>query len=310
MEGIDSRISLYKLEIFNAVVEFGGVTAAADHLLVSQPVVTAHIRSLEQRIGAPLFRREGRQLRLTEAGEAVQVWSAEVLTRMKELSRHIEGLSDGKRGAAVLGASMSVGSYILPPVLSRFQRERPLVELSLYISESDHVIQATELGECDFSVVIVDHEFDSPTLTKELLRQEEFIIVGAPDAGLPEGEIDVDELGLLPFIEAPRGMIRRSLIDRQLERVGIHRRNVVIELGHPEAMKRAAQQGLGVTMLFRSSIEEDIALGRLREIKLRDTTLAVPLCLAYRKEKRFSPVQRELIDAIRNDVAGDRVTQA
>jgi DNA-binding transcriptional LysR family regulator len=81
--------------------------------------------------------------------------------------------------------------------------------------------------------------------------------------------------------------------------VGIDHRDVVIELGHPEAMKRAAQQGLGVTLLFRSCVEEDIALGRLQEIKLRDATLAVPLCLVYRKEKRFSRAQQELIDVIR-----------
>ena len=104
---LDTRITLYKLEVFDLVVELGSVSRAADQLFVSQPVVTAHIRSLEQRIGGRLFYRKGRQLVLTEAGRAVHAWARDVLTHTHELSRHLDGLSDGSRGSVVLGASMS-----------------------------------------------------------------------------------------------------------------------------------------------------------------------------------------------------------
>jgi DNA-binding transcriptional LysR family regulator len=107
---LDSRVTLHKLEVFSLVVELGGVSRAAEQLFVSQPVVSAHIRSLEQRVGARLFYREGRHLRLTEAGRAVHGWANDVLTHTRELSRHLDGLSDGTQGSVVVGASMSVGS--------------------------------------------------------------------------------------------------------------------------------------------------------------------------------------------------------
>ena len=126
---VDSRVTLHKLEVFELVVEHGSVSRAAEQLYVSQPVVSEHLRSLERRVGAPLFYREARALRLTESGEAVHGWATDLLTRTRSLSRQIDGLSDGMRGSAVIAASMSVGSYLLPRVLAGFRRDRPATEL-------------------------------------------------------------------------------------------------------------------------------------------------------------------------------------
>jgi DNA-binding transcriptional LysR family regulator len=299
---MDHRISLHKLEVFCLVVELGGVGRAAERLFVSQPVVTAHIRSLEERIGARLFFREGRQLHLTEAGRSTHAWATDVLTRTRELGRHLDGLSDGRRGSVVVGAGMSTGSYVLPSVLSRFRRDRPNVDVSLYVSESDHVMLATEAGECDFAVVIREGPPDSPALVGEHLRDEELVVVGGTGPELPEGPITAAELARLPMLDSPKGQARRSVIHHQLEKISLTERNVVLELGHPEAMKRVAAQGLGVALLFRTSVSDEIAQGVLREIRLRDATLAVPIYLTYRKGKHFSPSQRELMEAVREDI--------
>ena len=153
---MDTRVTLHKLEVFSLVVELGGVSRAAEHLYVSQPVVSAHVRSLEERVGARLFYREGHHLVLTEAGRAVHGWATSVLTHTRELSRQLDGLSDGTQGSVVVGASMSVGSYLLPPVVTRFRRDRPLVNLQLNITDSDHAMQETEAGESDFAVVFLE----------------------------------------------------------------------------------------------------------------------------------------------------------
>ena len=304
---MDNRISLHKLEVFCLVVELGGVGRAAERLFVSQPVVTVHIRSLEERVGAQLFFREGRRLHLTDAGHSTHAWAADVLTRTRELGRHLEGLADGHRGSVVVGAGMSTGSYVLPSVISRFRRDRPNVEISLYVSESDHVIRATEAGENDFSVVILEGPPDGPNLIGEHLRDEELVVVGGGrNEELPEGPITAAELAKLPMLDSPKGQARRSTIHHQLEKIAVAERNVVLELGHPEAMKRVAAQGLGVALLFRSSVVDELEAGVLREIPIKDTTLAVPIYLTYRRGKPFSPSQRELMDLVREDIAGRR----
>ena len=120
---------------------------AAEDLFVAQPVVSAHLRSLENRLGgAELFYREGRQLHLTEAGRAVHAWTEDVLTRTRELERHLASLSDGSTGSVVMGASMSVGSYVLPHVLTSFRARHPGAALRLGISSTEHAIEETAVG--------------------------------------------------------------------------------------------------------------------------------------------------------------------
>jgi DNA-binding transcriptional LysR family regulator len=299
---LDSRVTLHKLEVFSLVVELGGVRRAAEHLFVSQPVVSAHLRSLEQRVGARLFYREGRHLRLTEAGRAVHGWANDVLTHTRELSRQLDGLSDGTQGGVVVGASMSVGSYLLPPVVTRFRRERPLVDLQLNITDSDHAMQEAEAGESDFAVVFLEEQPASPGLEGRLLGREQFVIVAGVGHG-PEGDvITVDELAGQPFIDSPHGWIRRTIMDKQLEGIGIGEREVVIELGHPEAMKRAAEAGLGIALLFRSAVRAELETGRLREIELRDAALSMPIHLVHRRDKLLSAIQRDLMTAIEEDL--------
>ena len=104
-----------------------------------------------------LFARSGRRLELTEAGERVYTWAAETLARTRTLMREVRGLDDGHAGAAVLAASMSIGSYVLPAVLSAFRRERPAAQLTLAIREPEAVLRSVEQGECDFAIAVLDH---------------------------------------------------------------------------------------------------------------------------------------------------------
>src|SRR6201995_3109444 len=112
---LDTRIPLSKLEIYCTVVELESVTAAAKELFVSQPVVTSHGRSLQDRLGAKLLYRDGHSMRPTEAGQLAYEWAKDVLTRSHEMSRRIEGLADGSGGSAAVGGRRKGGRYPSPP---------------------------------------------------------------------------------------------------------------------------------------------------------------------------------------------------
>lgn len=300
---LDLRVSLRKLEVLSLVVQLGGVGRAAEHLFVAQPVVSAHIRSLEDRLHTRLFYRDGRHMHLTEAGQAVYQWAEDVLTRTRELDRHLGGLSDGRRGTVVFGASMSVGSYRLPPILTAFRASHPGAELRLGISDTEHTIEDTRAGEFDFSVVISDAQLELPGMDVDQIGEDEIVLVAAPEAEPDRDVIDLPELARLPFIDAPEGIVRRTIVDRRLRGLGVVERNVVLQLGHPEAMKRATREGLGVTLLFRSAVHDELAGGTLREVRINGVHLAVPLYLVRRKEKIFSPLHQALLDEIRAGLA-------
>jgi DNA-binding transcriptional LysR family regulator len=297
---LDLRITLHKLDVLSRVVQLGGVGRAAEDLFVAQPVVSAHLRSLEKRLGgAELFYREGRQLHLTETGRAVHAWAEEVLTRTRELDRHLSGLSDGTTGSVVMGASMSVGSYLLPHVLTRFRTKNPGVELRLSISSTEHAIEDTRTGTLDFSVVLTEPNFELPGMEVEEIGSDEIVLVAAPKSEPASDIISVEELRRLPFIETPEGFIRRAYVEQQLREAGVVDRNVVLQLGHPEAMKRAVQEGLGVTLLFRTAVASELVSGALREVKVQGLGVVVPISLVHRKGKSLSALHKSVIAEIR-----------
>jgi DNA-binding transcriptional LysR family regulator len=297
---IDRRITLQKLVVFEHVVELDSVTRAAERLFVAQPVVTAHIRSLEERIGAPLFYREGRRMVLTEAGRIVHAWASDVLWRTRELDRHLESVSDGRRGTIVLGASMTVGSYLLPPVLTEFKAERPLVDIRLQIFRTEEAVAGTLSGEIDFAIVISESGPSSDSLTSELLGNEEMVFVCAPDFEHAGSTLTLDQLAALPFVDAPVGLIRRSHVEHQLARLGLQDRKIAIELGHPEAMKQATRAGLGVAVLAASSAERELERGELARIYLEDPAeLGFPTYLVHRKDKLLTALHLDLLERVR-----------
>jgi DNA-binding transcriptional LysR family regulator len=295
----DLRFTLHKLKVFCTVVEAGGIGRAAEVLYVAQPVVTAHVRSLEERLGTRLFERAGRQTRLTPAGEAVYHWARETLTRARELERELGGLTDGTAGAAAIAASMSIGSYLLPPILSDFRRDRPGATVSLSVSDPEHALEATATGEADFAVVVADQLPEPGRFEADTLGREELVLVVAPDYPLSGDRLSLEEARDLPYIASPRDHVRRELVDAQLRRAGLDQLNVIMELGHPEAMKRAARDGLGGTLLFRSAIRDELAAGTLREVQIGGTHLSVPIRLVRRRRKRLSTLQEHLLAFVR-----------
>lgn len=293
---IDPKVSFHKLEVLDLVVRLGGVGRAAEHLGVSQPVVSGHIRSLEQRLHAKLFYRSGTQLYLTAAGRAVHLWALDVLRQTRELSRELDSVRQGVEGSVTLAASMTVGSYLLPPFFSRFLQERPGVDMRVDIIDAAHAIDDTEAGVNDLSVVVVAAPPDNSSLVGEQVGAEDLILVTSRD-GPPRGEgpFDVSDLSSLPFVEAQTGSLRRQFTDRVLADLGLGRRRVVMELGHPEAMKQVVSSGLGVAWLFRNSVRPELRRGALREVAIAGVNLTGPVYLIHRQDKVMSQLHKEFV---------------
>jgi len=294
----DKRISLQKLEVFCLVVELGGVSRAADHLVVAQPVVTAHIQSLQKRLGVKLLYREGHRMRLTDAGERVYAWASETLSRTRELMRELDGLAEGQRGTVAVAASMTLGSYLLPATLTEFRRRRPAAVLTLSVSDPEHAMNAVEMGECDFAIIVAEAPPINTALRAEVIGREQIMLVSATDYRPEVTSLPIAALADLPLVSSPAGLVRRGVIDAQLAAHSVRPRNVVIELGHPEAMKRATQDGLGMCLMFGNSVARELEDGSLREVEIEDAQLSVAVMSVLRTEKRLSPIQEELLEQV------------
>jgi DNA-binding transcriptional LysR family regulator len=295
---MDNRISIQKLEAFCLVARLGSVSRAAEQLYVTQPVVSAHLHSLQERIGATLIQRSGRGIALTEAGGVVQAWAEDLLRRRDDLSQELEDLAAGAVGAVTISASMSIGNYVLPTVVLPFRREHPGARITLMISTPELAMEAVRSGKAEFCVVASLGTMDSDLLEARLIGSQRLVLVGAStDPLLPES-VDVDELGLLPFVCPPKNMSIRRSQDVALATLGVTRREVVIELGSGETIKQAVQAHLGVALLWESSVAADIDEGRLREIHIDAPDMVDSLYIVKLGAKRLTPLQQQLYELL------------
>lgn len=295
---LDNRISMHKLEVFCLVVELGSVSRAAERLFVTQPVVSAHVHSLQERVGVQLIRREGRGIELTEAGEAVHAWAEDLLRRRDDLGQELDDLARGSAGAVTIGSSMSVGNYLLPPTLIDFQRRFPGATLTLMISTPELAIEAVRAGRSDFCVIAASGAVGSDTLQAELIGKQRFVLVAdSADISIPD-TVSLEELRKLPFVCPPGGLSIRRSQDAALAALGITKRTVVIELGSAEAMKQAVRAQLGVALLWESSVVDDLQSGLMREIAIDAPPMLDSLYIVKLTSKHLSPLQQRVYAAL------------
>jgi DNA-binding transcriptional LysR family regulator len=294
VRGFDSHLTLQKLEVFCVVADLQSVTRAADYLCISQPVVTSHIRSLEEKLGARLIRREGRGIALTATGQRVLKWASETVTRTRELERELGGATDIGPGKVVVAASMSAGSYQLPGLVCDFQQRHPEGLIQLAISNPHVALEATRTGACDFAVVIIAPTQNLDGLNARPLWNEPLLLVSAPDSQWVQERVEREHISALPFISTSNSTVMQQLEEGQLRANGISSRRIVLELGHPEAQKEAVRRDVGVCFFLQSSVQQDFQRGELRSVTTPGLAMSIPLYVVHRKDKEFSEFQQAL----------------
>ncbi|MGO7133566.1 LysR family transcriptional regulator [Rhizobium leguminosarum] len=295
MRSLISQLSIHKLEVYCAVVELGSVSRAAARLNVAQPVVSAHLKSLSEKLGVALTVRQGRNVGLTESGELVYSWARELVSRTRELERQVGAGQDGAGGKAVIGASMTIGSYVLPGLVVRFLRQNPEGEASIRVGPPQLVLEAVRSGDSDFAYTILHPGEATGGCDVSLIREEELLLIAAAtDSAVPDAVNPKTAFFDLPFLSAENGSPRREIEEHLLDQAGIRRGRVFLELGHAEALKKAVLAGGGVALLFRSSVQEELASGSLRSVGLGEISLKAPVYCIRRRGKILTPYQQKL----------------
>lgn len=301
-----SQATLHKLEIFCMVCDLQSVTRVAEHIGVAQPVITAHLRFLETKLGSKLFERSGRRIVPTRAGTRVYRWASEVITRTRELERELAISDSGESGSAMVAGSMTVASYVLPSLFADFRRKWPNGGVTVQISNPQLVTTSVRDGSCDFGVCILDPRHDVDGLEVERLWTEQLILIAAADSTIVGESATPEQISALPFISSPRNQVRREIEEDALRMHGILGRTVVLEFGHPEAMKQAVRCHAGLAFVMETSVRDELRRGLIRHIATPSLDLPVPVFLVHRRGKTFSNFQENLLDFVRSSPIDDR----
>lgn len=300
-------LSLRKLRVFREVVERQSLTLAAQRLAISQPVISGHIRDLERVFGAKLLHQQARRMLPTEAGRVVYEYALQVVRATHEASALVRELASGAAGTVTVAANMTPGCYLLPPRLTEFKRRYPAANITLLIFDSTTLYEQTLQGTHDFAVV--GYSEPPGDFVVEVLTYDEVALVVAPTHPLAgRSQLRPEELANQAFIGSPYAE-HRPIVERWLREIGLREQPLAMSLRHPEAVKQAVRDQIGIGLLFRCSVERELQRGELVRLTLQRRAPVDPFYLFYNRGKRFSPLQQELLEHLRQSYAGAPLTR-
>lgn len=316
---MDTRISIYKLEVFCEVVGSGSVTRAAAKLGVAQPVVTAHLRSLESRLGVKLVQRDGRGIALTPAGEVAYRWATEVVNGTHHVATLLEALTrDGAEGLSVTTGINGASNGIAHAVV-RFQIDHPGTRLDLKVLPTDQAVMAVLSHDSDFAVVSYAGGMDlDHMLLVQQIASDELILVAAPTllettlkpkrgrgrgvASTARRSVTREQLGEIPFVCTPGGTVRRTLIDATMGERGATERHLVMEVRSETAFHAAVRDGIGFALLSRRTTVDMLARGQLVEVDMPGGGIPLGIDLVSRRDLPSRPIHRQFRDAVQAEL--------
>jgi len=297
----EATLTFYKLRILCEVVEAQSFTLAAERLYTTQPALSAHMRSLEQFFGARLVRQEGRRTVPTEAGAAAYRFAKEVLRETATVRQYVSDVAGGQAGHVAVGASDPVGSYVLPEQLVRFRRRHPRTAITLNTGPAAQVASDTLGGLSDFALLEPGGGIPEGLATEPLF-EEAVVVVAPPEHRLAGATADPIELAREPLVARPANSYARGQFEWRLGELGVEVRPPALELSSAEAIKRAVQTGVGIAALYRCEVAQELRLGLLAEVIVPELQLRQPFVLAFRRNKRFSPMARRLMEEPRGQL--------
>ncbi|MGE4488883.1 MAG: LysR family transcriptional regulator [Kiritimatiellales bacterium] len=258
------NITIRQLEVFCAIARRGHVGRAAEESGLSQSAASMALAELERQLGQPLFDRIGKRLALNGNGRHLFPKAVELLAHAEE----IEGLFS-RTGAQIsgelrIGASSTIGNYLMPRLIGLFSQKHPDVRIALQVGNTDQIIHT--LLDFDIDLGYIEGTCRNPNIDTEIWRTDELIIFsGQKNPLAKKPKTTRAELAASQWILREQGSGTREIFEQAVA-AKLGRLDVHYELGHTEAVKQAVKNNLGISCLSRLTVAEELKAKTLTEL--------------------------------------------
>lgn len=250
------------MSVFHAVARHLSFSQAAEEFNTSQPNISRHIAKLEAELGESLFHRFGGRVALTDAGRIVFDHAQRVFEQINNMNRALNELQGLKGGYLRLAASSTPGIYLLPPIVADFQRTHPDLEISLYLANTQAVVDQLIGNQVDLG--FVEAPVKLPKIQIQPYLPDELVPVISSRHRLAQvSDITPADLYQETFVLQEEGSGTRSLIEEAFNHWG-HQLQRVLVIRNVEGIKRAVAAGLGISFISRNAIDLELNHGLLR----------------------------------------------
>lgn len=285
-------INLHFLRSFTAVAELRSFSRAAETLFMSQPAVSKAVRELEQQVGLALLDRSARPVALTEAGGVLLGHARRLFADERAAEHALSQLRELETGSLAVGASSTIGIYLLPPAIARFHRRFPRIRLFLDIGNTQQIVEHLRAAALD--VAFVEGPVEGDDLLVEPWRDDELVVIAPPEHALAQaGPTSLARLLAEDFVLREVGSGTREVIELALRARGAAL-TVPLELGSTEAIKRAVIAGMGLAIVSVATVTTELATGLLHIVPVPELPLGRQLTRLTIVGRPPSPALRAL----------------
>lgn len=280
-------LNLTLLRSFYMVVQAGSVSRASRTGYASQPGLSKAVRELEKQLGVALLERSTYGSTPTEAGRELFGYASSIFALEARAEDALKAHKSLTAATLHIGASSTIATYILPPLLKRFHELHPGISLTLSRGNTREI--EAQMWNYEFDVALIAGPPHDMKLEKTTWREDEMVCICAPDHPLAQRElVFLQDLKECVWVMREEGSGARDIVENALRPYAL---NPVgrLEIGGCEALKQSVAVGLGISFVSRQAAADQISLGKLKVLRLGELEIRCPFYLLHLPGRALSP---------------------
>ncbi|WLG13415.1 LysR substrate-binding domain-containing protein [Psychrobacter cibarius] len=302
------KITLKQLSVFVSIYQTGSTSRASEALHLSQSAVSSALTELEARLQMPLFERVGRRLNQHPNAHPIYIQAQAILGQALTLEHYHKH----QAGQIHIGASTTIGNYVLPPLLAKLYATLPDAHIDMYIANTQEVVSEVEQLNIDIALVEgMPRPTDMKVIEQRAWRTDTLMIFTKRDSKWLTGmaayndadncyELSIAQLAKLPLLVREAGSGTRQIIDEQLLK-HLPDAEIVMAIQQSEAIKHMVSADIGLGCLSQHVIQAELTAGALAQVKVAGIDLSRTWWLVWHKARHQSPIWQSFIDILTED---------
>ncbi len=278
----------FRLETFLELCNTKNYTNAAKKLCITQPAVTQHIKYIESKYNLKLFTYIGKNLILTKSGEEFLNNILQLKTLSNSIENNINSINTNNKSIS-FGATRTIGEFFIPPIVKKYIKEFPSANLSVLVENTSTLLNMLKNGGIEFA--LIEGHFNKSDYETYLISNEDFVIVLSPDNPLSKkNNLKINDLFTQNLVIREKGSGSREIFELWLYEHGYSYNDFshFIELGNINLIKDIVKNNLGISLMYKKAIENELDSNELTFIEIDKLNLSYEFNFIFLKNSIFS----------------------
>ncbi|MBP1993372.1 LysR family transcriptional regulator [Paenibacillus eucommiae] len=289
-------MNINQLETLLTISKTMSFRKAGEILNLTQPAVSAQIKSLEEEFGSILIDRN-QPVTLTDSGRIFLEHAEKILRTVNDLKQRLDDLNHTPQGHIHIGTTTSIAMQILPRVLSYFQDQFPLIKTTIHSMTSSQIMHSVENGQVDIGIAYLFEK--NPALETSVLYYDTFELIVSSQHPLSRfSHLSMEKLRNIPFIMLSPETAGRRFVDQVFKTLNIMP-NIIMELSSSEEVKRMVELNLGVAVISKLSVLSELRHGSLKMLKVNELDITHPVGVVYKSGRYLNSAMQQFLSDLK-----------